>query len=492
MHILKEKIKEVFLAVLPITLIVVLLNFTLLNLESYLLLRFLVGAFMIVIGLAIFLFGVDLGVTPIGVHMGGSLAKNNKAWIVAFSSFFLGFFISVAEPDLHILGEQVYSATAGAVSKLLIVTVVSVGIGLMLSLGFLRIVYNKSIRIVFTVLYSIIFLLALFTSPEFLAISFDASGATTGAMTVPFILALSLGVSSLKKNGKSSEEDSFGLVGIASSGAIIAIMAMSILTKSNEIAKSEPVAILESTSVLRPFIQTLPKVLGEVLFALIPFLILFLIFNKLSFHLPKKQFHKILKGLLYAYIGLSLFLTGVNAGFMEVGTLVGFQIASLEQKWILVLVGLVLGLVVILAEPAVYALTNQIEDVTSGHIKKNTVMVSLAIGVAAAVALSMVRILVPNLQLWHYLLPGYMISIGLSYFVPKLFVGIAFDSGGVASGPMTATFILSFARGAADAVDGADVLIDGFGIIAMVAMMPIITLQILGLIYQVKSRKRED
>lgn len=491
MTILFEKFKEVLFAVLPITIIVLLLSVTIIPLETHLILRFLVAALVIIFGLSIFLFGVEISVTPIGSMIGKQLVKRNKTWIIAIVGLALGFFISIAEPDLHILAAQVDGVTAGLISKFTVVIVVSLGIAALLSLGLMRIVYNVALRKMLTVLYLLVFVLALFTSSEFLAISFDASGATTGAMTVPFIMALALGVSSLKKGGKASEEDSFGLVAIASAGAIIAVMLMSIISNTKEITESsDSSGIAESSSsVLGPFIETLPTMLYEVFFVLAPLLLIFIIFNGTSFKLSKKASAKILKGLLYSYSGLVLFLTGVNASFIDVGTIVGFNVASLGKDWVLLLVGFILGLAVILAEPAVYILTNQIEIVTSGHIKRGVVMIALSLGVASAVALSMLRIITPGIELWQFLLPGYFISIVLSYFVPNLFVGIGFDSGGVASGPMTATFILSFASGAASAVEGANVLIDGFGVIAMVALMPIIALQVLGLIFRIKSRK---
>jgi hypothetical protein len=227
----------------------------------------------------------------------------------------------------------------------------------------------------------------------------------------------------------------------------------------------------------------------EVLIALLPLLLVFLALQIITSDLSRKSFSGILKGLLYTFIGLVLFLTGVNAGFMEVGSAIGYSIACFENKWLIVLVGFILGLVVILAEPALYVLTNQIEEVTSGFLKKKIVIIALSIGVALAVALSLFRVIVPGIKLWHYLLPGYAVSIAMARFVPNLFVGIAFDAGGVASGPMTATFILAFAQGAANAVEGANVLIDGFGIIAMVAMIPLISLQILGLIYKRQTVK---
>lgn len=489
MDILIKKFKEVLLAVVPITIIVLVLHFTLTPMEAHQIYRFLLGALWIVLGLTIFLVGVDLGITPIGNIIGKALAKSNKVLIVAVVSIVVGFFVSVAEPDLHILAGQVASVTSGVISKLSIVVIVSIGIAVLLSVGLIRIVYNFPLYKMLTILYAIILGLSLFTSSEFLAISFDASGATTGALTVPFILALAIGVSSLKKDGKASEKDSFGLVAIASVGAIMAVMIMSIITRSDKIAGSLELEISDQMSILAPFFEAIPGLAGEVLLALAPILVIFLIFNKFFAKVTPKTFTRIMVGLVFSFIGLVLFLTGVNAGFMDVGSLIGYKLAALGKPWIVILVGFILGLVTILAEPAVYVLTNQIEDVTSGYVKRSIVLVALSIGVGFAVALSILRIMVPGIQLWHYLLPGYLISIALSYFAPKLFVGIAFDSGGVASGPMTATFILAFAQGAADYIEHANVLVDGFGVIAMVALTPLIALQVVGLIFKRKSIK---
>ncbi len=489
MSVVANKFKEVLFSVLPITVIVTLLHFTLTPIETPMFIRFLIGAALIIIGLTIFLLGVDIGVTPIGNTMGSAIVKTNKVWIVVVAGILLGFFISIAEPDLHILAGQVDAVTSGLISKMSIVTVVSVGIAVLLASGLARIVYNFPLYILLTILYGLIFLMSVFTTPEFTAIAFDASGATTGALTVPFILALAMGVSKLKKDSKSSEKDSFGLVAIASTGAIIAVMLMSILSKTDQITGS-----LENTravvpSILAPFLQKLPVVAGEVAIALAPIVAIFLIFQFVSFKLSKTAVRKILFGILFAFVGLILFLAGVGAGFMEVGIVVGYKLASMETHAFVVIVGFLLGMVTILAEPAVHVLTHQIEEVTSGSVRRNVILATLSIGVAAAVALSILRILVPGIKLWHYLVPGYAISIALSFVVPKLFVGIAFDSGGVASGPMTATFILAFAQGAAEAVEGANVLVDGFGVIALVAMAPLITLQLLGLIYKLKSKK---
>ncbi|MBP8633055.1 MAG: DUF1538 domain-containing protein [Synergistaceae bacterium] len=489
MNVLTEKLMEVLLAVLPITIIVTILNFTITPLGADLYIRFIVGALLIVAGLTVFLLGVDIGITQIGNLMGASIAKTNRLLIVIAAGLILGFVISVAEPDLHILAQQVENVTSGNIEKNDIVLVVSAGIALMLALGFIRILYNLAINKIFTVLYLIVFLLAYFTPNEFMAISFDASGATTGAVTVPFILALAAGVSALKKDSKFSEIDSFGMVGIASVGAIIGVMLLGILSKTEKLTGILPETHSGSVSIMGHFAEILPTVSWEVFLALFPIILIFAVFEKISFRLSYKAVRKIASGIIFAFVGLVLFLVGVNGGFMEVGSIIGRDLTLIENKIYVISVGFILGLVTVLAEPAVYVLTHQIENVTSGYVRRSLVMGTLSIGVGSAVALAVINILSPRIDMWHFLLPGYIISIVMSYYVPRLFIGIAFDSGGVASGPMTATFVLAFAHGVADAVETASILSDGFGVIAMVAMTPIIALQLLGAVFQMKSKK---
>ena len=486
MDILLKQLKEVTLSVLPITLLVIILNFTIVPIENEMLIRFVIGALFVVIGLGLFLFGANIGISTIGNLMGESIAKSNSPIIVGVLGFILGFFITIAEPDLQILANQVNLASGGIVSSSLILVVVSIGVGVMVSIGLLRILYGKPLNKLLTITYLGILLLGLNVSEEFLAISVDASGATTGAMTTPFILALGYGTSKLK-GGKTSEEDSFGMVGIASTGPIIAIMLMSIIMGLTNI-QGEVEAFQLNTGIISPFLNTLPQILKESTITLLPLLILFLIFNRLDFKLNKKPKHTIFKGLFYTYIGLTFFLVGVNSGFMEVGRVMGEGIAS-YHPFLLPVIGFFLGMVVVLAEPAVYVLTSQVEEVTAGHIKRKVILGALSIGIAFAVSLSMLRIMIPTLKLWHFLLPGFAIAAFLSYKVPSIFVGIAYDSGGVASGPMTATFVLAFAQGAATAIPSANVLIDGFGVIAMVAMTPLLAIQILGLMFKHKAQK---
>ena len=482
------------MAVLPITIIVLILHFTLAPLEMPMLARFIVGGLLIVVGLAFFLIGVDIGITPLGSLSGGWIAKSNKLWIVILAGMILGFFISIAEPGLIVLAHQVDGVTGGLISGMSILIVVSAGMSLMLAIGFMRILYNSSISILLLVCYlitGVLAVLSLFSAPEFMAIAFDASGATTGVLAVPFILALAGGVAKLKKNSQSAEEDSFGLVAITSVGAIIAVLIMERFSPTLAFDSNIVIPMTESASILGPFLAIVPETVLEAATSLAPLLAILLILQKIAFKLRRRAFARLLKGFIYSFIGLVIFLVGVNAGFMDVGTVIGRSLAQVDNNMFLIIIGFILGAVTIMAEPAVYVLTHQIEEITNGSVKRVSVLIALVIGVGLAIALSMLRIVVPSIQLWHFLLPGYIISLTMAFIVPKLFVGMAFDAGGVATGPMTATFILAFTQGAAEATHGATILIDGFGMIAVVAMTPIITLQILGFIFQMKQKKEE-
>lgn len=483
-----SKFKEVFFSLLPITLIVVLLHFTITPLPTLLLGRFLMGAFLILMGLTVFLFGIDLGVYPIGDYIGGRLTSLKYLLTFVVVSVLIGFFISVAEPDLHILANQIFEVTAGALSKNAIVYSVSSGIGVLVSLGLVRIIKAFSLKKFFLFAYSLIFLIALFTSNEFIALSFDASGATTGAMTVPFLLALSKSVSARGGDDLRSQADSFGLVGIASAGAILAVMLLHIITGRQPLEGVLP-AVPASPDFWTPFKYSFFHSLYEVALAIVPILVIFLLFYFQGKGLSKAQVVRIFKGSVYIYVGLVLFMTGVGGGFLDVARLIGELISSYPPMYAIV-VAFLLGLFTVLAEPAVHVLSQQIADVTGGSVHQTVLLIFLCVAVGLSLALSVLRIQTPWLHLWHFLLPGYIFSILIMRIVPDLFVGIAFDSGGVASGPMTATFILAFSQGVAHGIPTADVLIDGFGIIAMVAMAPIMSLQILGLLYRTNVRRK--
>ncbi len=484
MSLLFEKTKEVLRTLLPVFIIVLLLCFTIVDVEADVLTRFIVGSIMLLIGLAIFLCGVDLSMHPIGDHMSTEMATSKTPLKIAFLSFLLGFLITVAEPDLLILGNQIEEASGGTLSALVIVYMVSIGVGTMIAFGVFRLLSDKpSFSIFMAITYGVIFILVPFVAEEFLAISFDASGATTGALTTPFVLAISLGLSKMK-GGKSAEENSFGLVGVMSAGPILAVMLMSIISGQKNI-QGEASEYIMAEGVFGPIIHIFPEILFESLIALLPIVILFFIYNFAKFKIPNDELWGIVKGLILTLMGLTIFLTAVNSGFMDMGRIIGIEIGKMSP-WILVALGFVFGLIVVLVEPAVHVLGEQIEEVTSGHIPIGLIRGTLSIGVGIAIALSMLRIVVPEVKLWYFLIPGFLIAVLLSFKSDPVFVGIAYDAGGVASGPMTATFVLAFAQGAATIVDTADVLVDGFGVIAMVAMAPVFSIMILGTVFRHK------
>lgn len=444
---------------MPIVVLVFILNFFV-GIDSSLLINFVLGSLGVILGLSIFLSGIDLSISKIGTMMGDFLGRFDKIIKVVFFGIFIGFVISMAEPDLLILANQVTYAIG--LSPWSIVAIISLGVGFMISVGLYRIFKEISISNLMWVVYILIFGLMILSNETGHAIAFDASGATTGAMTTPFIIALGLGVANLK--GDYSEDNSFGLVGIASAGPILAglLMNLSVGDTALEIEASAHTSALISG-------------IKNASFAIVPIALVFFVMNFKYFKLNKEELTEILFGLFYTYLGLIIFLTSVEAGFMELARVLG---EGLSGSKFLPLVGFIMGLVVVLAGPAVAVLAEQVEDVTGGSIPRKSILRALSIGVATAVMLAIIRINSDNFALWMVIAPGFLISLLLSLKVPQIFVGIAFDSGGVASGPMTATFILAFCQGVAGNVA------DGFGVISFVAMMPVLTIMVLGYLYK--------
>lgn len=443
--------------------LVFILNFFV-GIERSLLINFVLGSLGVILGLSIFLSGIDLSISKIGTMMGDFLGRFDKIIKVVFFGIFIGFVISMAEPDLLILANQVTYAIG--ISPWTIVAIISLGVGLMISIGLYRIFKEISISKLMWIVYVVIFALMILSNETGHAIAFDASGATTGAMTTPFIIALGLGVANLK--GDYSEENSFGLVGIASAGPILAGLLMS-LSVGDTVLEIETAA----------HTSALASGLKNATFAIVPIALVFFVMNFKYFKLDREELTEILFGLFYTYLGLIIFLTSVEAGFMELARVLG---EGLRDSKLLPLIGFIMGLVVVLAEPAVAVLAEQVEDVTGGSIPRKSILKALSIGVATAVMLAIIRINTDNFALWMVIVPGFLISLLISLKVPQIFVGIAFDSGGVASGPMTATFILAFCQGVAGNVA------DGFGVISFVAMMPVLTIMVLGYLYKKRGR----
>ncbi|HHV32517.1 DUF1538 domain-containing protein [Caproiciproducens sp. LBM24188] len=481
-----EKLEESLKSVLPICLIVLALHLTIARMPLGTFALFLSGTFFLVLGMSIFTLGADMATMPIGELIGHELTKSKKIWILILGCFILGFTVTIAEPDLQVLTKQVPAIPDGA-----LVAAVAAGVGLFLVLAILRIIFRVKLAYMFIVLYLTVFLVAAVAAPDFLAVAFDSGGVTTGPITVPFILALGAGVSVLR-GGKNEEEDCFGLCALCSVGPILTVLILGIFFDSSasgyafETASSvdsfQELVLLYANG-FRVFVK-------EVIMALLPIVIIFLILNAVRLKLPKNQMFKIIVGLVYTVAGLTVFLVGVNIGFMPVGTYLGSTLASLPYNWILIPISLLFGLFIVMAEPAIYLLNRQVEEITSGAISKRMMMIGLSSGVGIALVLSMIRIM-KGFSIWFILLPGYLIALVLTAFVPEIFTAIAFDSGGVAAGTMAAAFLLPFAMGACKALGG-NVMTDAFGIIAMVAMMPLVTLQIIGLSYKIKLKRMQE
>lgn len=475
LKVLLTKLKESLISVLPVALIVVVLNFTpLIDLTSEELIAFLVSAVFLILGIGLFNLGADLAMTPMGEQVGSGLTKSKKLSLILIVCFVLGVFITIAEPDLSVLAAQVKDVMNGTV---LIVTV-GVGVGIFLVIAIMKIAFKKNLSELLMFFYMFLFALASLVvvngNADFLALAFDSGGVTTGPITVPFIMALGVGVAATM-GGKDASENSFGLVALCSIGPVLAVMALSISVTGDinyEVPDYSVISLAALPLKILDFVKEVGLALGLVV-------LFFAVIQALFLKLPKRKIMQIAMGILYTFFGLVIFLTAVNVGFMPIGYKMGVELAE-NHPVLLVLFGFILGLVVVLAEPAVHVLNKQVEEVTDGTVTRRSMLVALSLGVGISIGLSMLRILL-DFSILYYLIPGYFISLGLSFFVPKLYTAIAFDSGGVASGPLTSGFILPFAVGACFTVQGAGkIMSDAFGIVAMVAMTPLITIQLLG------------
>ena len=482
---LLEKLKESLGAVLPIIGIVLVLCFSIAPIPNSVLMTFVVGAVLLIIGMMFFTLGAEMAMTPMGERIGTKLTNTRKISVVIVLCFILGFIITISEPDLQVLAEQVPS-----IPNYTLIIAVATGVGIFLVAAVLRMLFGIPLAHMLLILYPIIFILASIVPQDFLTVAFDSGGVTTGPMTVPFIMALGIGFSAVRSD-KHAENDSFGLVALSSVGPILAVLLLGLLYHPGGSGYERTMIVKTDNSVemWQLFQEGLPYYMKEMLISLLPIILFFFIFQIVSLQLHKKTLVKIIIGIIYTYIGLVLFLTGVNVGFMPAGNYLGQVIAGLSYPWIIVPIGMLIGYFIVKAEPAVYVLTEQVEELTSGAISAKAMGMSLSIGVAFSLGLAMVRVLTGISILW-FLLPGYAVALGLTFFVPKIFTAIAFDSGGVASGPMTATFLLPFSMGACEALGG-NVVTDAFGVVAMVAMTPLITIQILGLIYQIQEQMKE-
>ena len=481
--ILGEKVREALASVLPITAIVLVLCLTVSPLPVDILLAFLAGAVLLIVGMGFFTLGAETAMSPIGEQVGSHMANSRKLWVIVSVSFLIGVVVTVSEPDLQVLAAQV-----PGIPNAVLIGAVAAGTGVFLVAALLRILFQVSLQWMLAASYAVVFLLAAFFVPkDFLAVAFDSGGVTTGPMTVPFIMALGLGVSSIRSDERAAQ-DSFGLVALCSVGPILAVLILAMIFPTSGAYVPSPMPqAADSRELGSLFFSAFPEYAWEVFKSLFPIAVFFAVFQAAALRLKQKKVLKILVGLLYTYIGLAVFLTGVNVGFLPAGAYLGRQIAALSFRWILVPIGMLMGWFIVQAEPAVHVLNKQVEEITSGAIPGTAMSASLSIGVAVSIGLAMVRVMT-GVSIFLFLVPGYLLAAALSFFVPKIFTSIAFDSGGVASGPMTATFLLPFAMGACEALGGT-IVTDAFGVVAMVAMTPLLTIQALGLVYQWKLNR---
>lgn len=488
---LKDKLIESLTSILPIALIVIALSVSVTPIQTGTFVLFLVGVFLLIIGMGAFTLGADMSMVVIGEKIGSSITHSRKVWLIALISFVIGIIVTIAEPDLQLLAKQVPSlASKTPMGNYLLILSVAIGVGIFLMIGMLRIVFHVPLHFLLIGCYVIVFVLSLaFVDPAFWAVSFDSGGVTTGPMTVPFIMSLGVGVASIRR-GKGSQNDSFGLVALSSVGPILSVLILGIIFDINDVdyVVGAMTEVEETRSAFMQYLHGFGDYAVEVAIALSPIIAFFLFFQLFTRVFHKKQLVRIIVGFLYTFLGLVFFLTGANVGFMPVGTQIGENLATLWGGALLIPVGMLIGYFVVAAEPAVHILNKQVERMSAGAIKSSAMKRGLCVGVCAAIGLAMTRIMTGINIMW-ILVPGYVIALVLTFFTPPLFTGIAFDSGGVASGAMVSSFVLPMAIGACNQLNAAAIMTQAFGCIAFVALAPLITIQVLGIMYKRKTKK---
>ena len=483
MSIVKNKLLESLKSILPIALIVFVLSITITPISAGDMLLFLIGIVFLVFGMSLFNMGAEMSMQPLGVKIGSSIASSGKIWLIAFVSFVIGIIVTISEPDLQILAEQV------DIPNMVLILTVSLGVGVFLMIALLRIVFGISLNVILVVFYITAFTISFFLPEGFRPLAFDSGGVTTGPMTVPFIMSLGAGVSSARVN-KGGRDDSFGITALCSIGPIISVLVLGICLKidGGTYVPSTPTIIDTTRDGIWLYCHGIVRHAEEVAIALLPIVIFTVIFQLITKAFSKTQIIRIFIGVIYTFLGLAIFLTGANVGFVPTGSTIGSSLARIWGGWLLIPIGVLLGFFIVKAEPSVYVLNRLVEEMSAGAISGKITGLGLSVGVAVALGLSCLRIITGISIMW-ILIPGYVIALALCFFVPKIFVGIAFDSGGVASGTMMSGFVLPLAIGACSTLGG-DVMTDAFGCVAFVAMAPIIAIQVFGLLYSIKSKRR--
>ena len=484
-HLIREKILESLKSVLPIALIVVVLSMTVVPMPTGDMMLFILGVVCLVFGMSLFTVGAEMSMQSLGTKIGSTIGKSKHVWLIAFIAFIIGILVTVSEPDLQILARQV-----GDIENLVLILTVSVGVGIFLLIAVLRILFAVSLRWLLVGFYAFAIVLSFFLPDGFKTIAFDSGGVTTGPMTVPFIMSLGAGVSVARKSSSANRDDSFGITALCSIGPIISVLVLGVILKID--GGNYTPAVLDQIADTREgiflyahgFLEYAP----EVMLALFPIIVFAVIFQLAYKPFSKAQLIRMSVGVIYTLVGLAIFLTGANVGFVPMGSAIGASLAANYYGLPLIPIAMLLGYFMVKAEPSVYVLNKLVENMSAGSIAGSTTGLGLSIGVSAALGLASLRI-ITGLDLMYILIPGYAIALVLAFFVPKIFVGIAFDSGGVASGTMMSAFVLPLCTGACAALEG-NVMTDAFGCVALVAMAPIISIEIMGLIHKIKTEGR--
>ena len=481
---LKEKIKESLSAVLPITGIVLLLSISIVPLSVGSMVMFFGGALMLIVGMGMFQLGAEMSMSPLGESIGGTLSKSKRVPLILIVSLIMGIIITIAEPDLQVLSNQVPS-----IPNATLIWTVAVGVGIFLVTAVLRIILKINLSVLLLLLYLVLIAFSFFVPKDFLAVAFDSGGVTTGPMTVPFIMAIGVGLSSMRGD-KDASSDSFGLVALSSVGPILAVMLLGCFySPKDAVIDSVQFSDVETMQdVFLAFTMEIPHFIKEVALSLLPIVAVFVLYALISRRYRKRQFLRISVGFIYTFIGLVFFLCGVNIGFAPVGNMLGSELGTGKMKWLLVPIGMLIGYFIVKAEPAIQILNRQVQSLTNGTVSAKTMNRCLSIGVSVSIGISVLRILL-EIPIQYIIIPGYAVALALMFFVPKIFVGIAFDSGGVASGPMTSTFLLPLCIGACVSVGG-NVMTDAFGAVALVALAPLIAIQLMGLKFNLNMKKQ--
>ena len=480
---IKSKLKESLYSVVPIMLLMIVLSIYL-KFSLTTIISILISTLLLVIGISLFTYGADISMMEIGKVMGSSLIKSRKPLLICFVTFIIGVVITIAEPDLKVLATQMT-----AIDSSIFIMCVGIGVGIFLSISAMRIIFQIDLRIILYIFYGILLLLIFLVDKNFIPVGFDSGGVTTGPMSVPFIIAMGVGFSSVRSN-VDSKNDSFGLVALCSIGPILIVLLFSLFINSNmEYVYNISPEVLTFSGLTKSYVMEIIPVITDVIMSLIPIIAVFVIFNLFTKKVKKKKLTRILSGIVITFIGLSLFFIGVNSGYMKLAYLIGMKMYDVNSS-LLIPLGIIVGYIIVSAEPAVALLNEQIEKITEGTISKKLMNTTIAIGVSIAIALSMTRVLT-GIPITWFLVIGYVVALLLTIFTPKVFTMIAFDSGGAVSGPMTTSFLLPLIIGVCYQ-HGGNVLTDAFGLVGLVALSPLLTIQILGVIYNIKTRYKNN